>query len=98
MLVITGTYIVKPGLRDEFLRAVIDQGIYAEFLKEAGNISYEYFFPYGKDDDVFFFERWESRDAWEAHKVAPHTVRLQAIKDEYLAGFTPGVLGELSGE
>ena len=95
MLVITGTYKVKPGLRDEFLRAVIDKGIYSEFLKEDGNISYDYFFPYGNDDDIFFFERWESREAWEAHKAAPHTEALQVIKDEYLSGFEPGVLGEM---
>ena len=95
MLIITGTYKVKPGKREEFLKAVHEQGIYAEFLKEEGNISYDYYFPYGNADDIFFFERWENRDVWEAHKVAPHTVRLQALKDEYLAGFEPGVLGDL---
>ena len=95
MLIITGTYKIKPGKREEFLRAVFDEGIYDEFLKEDGNISYDYFFPYGNEDDIFFFERWADRDAWEAHKVAPHTVRLQEIKDEYLTGFTPGIVGDI---
>ena len=98
MLIITGTYKAKSGKREEFLRAILDQGIYDEFLKEEGNISYDYYFPYGNDDDVFIFERWESRDAWEAHKVAPHTARLQDIKNEYLTGFVPGVVGEIIAE
>ena len=93
MLIITGTYKIKPGRRDEFLKTVVDQGIYAAFLKEKGNISYDYFFPYGSDDDVFFFERWEDMDTWEAHKASDHTMKLQPIKEEFLAGFTPGIIG-----
>ena len=95
MLIVTGTYKVKPGKREEFLGAVVEQGIYNEFLKEEGNISYEYYFPYGNDDDIFFFERWKNRDAWEEHKAAPHTARLQEIKNEYVIGFTPGLVGEI---
>jgi len=92
MLIVTGTYHIKTGKRDEFLKAVIDQGIYAEFLKENGNVSYDYYFPYGKEDDIFFFERWNDADAWEAHKAAPHTMKLQPIKDEFMTGFTPGIV------
>ena len=94
MLIVTGTYHVKPGKRDDFLKAVIDQGIYAEFLNEAGNISYDYYFPYGKEDDIFFMERWEDMAAWDAHKAAPNTSKLQPIKDEYMTGFTPGIVAE----
>ena len=95
MLIVSGTYLIKPGKRDEFLKAVYDRGIYAEFLKEKGNISYDYYFPYGNDNDVYFIERCENRDAWEAHKVAPHTMKLQPIKELYVTGFTPGILGEI---
>ena len=95
MLIVTGAYTIKPGKREEFLKEILDQGIYAEFLKEKGNISYDYYFPYGNDDDVFLIEHWEDKDAWEAHKSAPHTLKLQPIKDEYLIGFTPGIVAEV---
>ena len=91
MLIITGTYIIKTGKREEFLKEIIDQGIYAEFLREEGNISYDYYFPYNEPDGIFFFERWKSVEAWEAHKAAPHTQKLQEIKKEYLTGFNPGI-------
>jgi len=96
MLVITGTYIVKPGLRDEFLEEIFKSGIYAEFLKEEGNISYDYYYPCGNSDAVFFFERWKDREAWEAHKAAPHTEKLQEIKAGYLTGFEPGIQGDMA--
>ncbi|MDR0490557.1 MAG: antibiotic biosynthesis monooxygenase [Oscillospiraceae bacterium] len=96
MLIVTGTYKIKPGMREEFLKKVIDQGIYAEFLKENGNLSYNYFFPYGNDDDVYFVEQWENMAAWDAHKAAPNTAKLQPLKDEYMTGFTPGIVGEIN--
>jgi len=95
MFVVTGTYTSKPGKRSDFVKAIYDQGIHSEFLKEAGNISYDYYFPCNDPDGIFFVERWKDQDAWEAHKTAPHTARLQDIKSEYMAGFTPGFLGEL---
>ena len=95
MLIVSGTYKIKHGKRDAFMAALLDQGIYAEILKEKGNVSYDYYYPYGNDSDVYFIERWTDRDAWEAHKVAPHIVKLQDIKNEYMTGFVPGLLGEL---
>ena len=96
MVIVTGTYLIKPGKRDEFLKAIYDQGIYAEFIKEKGNISYDYYYPHNNDNDIFFFERWEDMDSWEAHKKAPHTQKLQPIKDEFMTGFTPGVAAEVN--
>jgi quinol monooxygenase YgiN len=95
MLIVSGTYKIKPGMRDEFMKTIVDRGIYAEILKEKGNVSYDYFYPYGNDSDVYFIERWSDRDAWEAHKVAPHIATLQDIKNDYMTGFVPGILGEL---
>ena len=95
MFVVSGAYKIKPGKREEFLEKVYAQGIYDKFLKEEGNISYDYYFPYGNDSDIYFVERWENGDAWEAHKVAPHTVSLGPLKDEYMTEFIPGFFGEL---
>ncbi len=95
MLIVSGTYKIKPGKRDEFMKTIIGQGIYAEILKENGCLGYDYFYPYGNDTDIYFIERWSDRDCWEAHKVAPHVVKLQDIKSEFMTGFEPGILGEL---
>jgi quinol monooxygenase YgiN len=96
MLIVSGTYSIKPGLRDEFMKIIYDEGILAATKGETGNIAYEYYYPYENDTDVFFVERWTDRDCWEAHKVAPHIQKLQGIKEKYMTKFIPGLLGELS--
>jgi quinol monooxygenase YgiN len=95
MLIVSGAYNIKPGLRDEFMKIIYDEGILKATRAENGNIGYDYYYPYESDTEVFFLERWENRDCWEAHKVAPHIQKLQTIKDKYLSGFTPGILGEI---
>ena len=96
MLIVSGAYQIKPGKRDEFMRAIYDGGIIGKIRAEQGNIGYDYYYPYESETEVFFVERWDTRDAWEAHKVAPHvTGALKELKDAYMTGFVPGVVGEL---
>ena len=96
MLVVTCVYKIKPGMRDEFMKIIHDDGILAETLKEKGNIGYAYYYPAENETDVFIMEQWVDRDSWEAHKVAPHIQKLQGIKEKYLTGFEPGLLGEFT--
>ena len=97
MLVVSGAYKIKEGLRDEFMNKIISEGVRDANQGEEGCIGYDYFYPVGNDTDVYFIERWENRDVWEAHKVAPHvTGILKDLKDEYMTGFEPGILGEIA--
>lgn len=96
MLIVSGSYKISPGKRDEFMKIIYDEGILAETRKENGNQGYDYFYPYEDENAVFFLERWTDRDCWEAHKVAPHIQKLQGIKEKYMTGFEPGLLGEFS--
>jgi len=95
MIIVSGTYKIKEGKRDEFMKILSDEGICDENLKENGNIGYDYYYPVGNETDVHFIERWTDRDSWEAHKAAPHVQKLQGIKEKYMTGFEPGLLGEL---
>lgn len=96
MLIVSGAYQITPGKRDEFMKAIYDQGIIDQIRAEAGNLGYDYYYPYESGTDVYFVERWASRDAWEAHKAAPHvTGALKELKDRYMTGFAPGMVGEL---
>jgi quinol monooxygenase YgiN len=95
MLIVSGAYKIKEGKRDEFMKVLSDEGIPEENRREYGNIGYDYYYPVGNETDVYFIERWLDRDSWEAHKVAPHVIKLQGIKEKYMTGFEPGLLGEL---
>jgi quinol monooxygenase YgiN len=96
MLIVSGAYQIKPGKRDEFMKSLYEEGIVEKIRGEQGNIAYNYYYPYESETDVYFVEQWENRDAWEAHKIAPHvTGALKELKDNYMTGFAPGILGEL---
>lgn len=94
MFIVSGTYVIQPGKRDEFMKEIYNQGIIAKIREEKGNISYNYFYPYESSNGVYFVEQWENREVWEAHCTAPHVVgELKALKDAYMTGFEPGLLG-----
>lgn len=94
MHIVSGLFVIKPGKRDEFMKAVYDQEIIAKIRAEDGNISYTYYYPYENQDAVYFIEEWEDASKWQAHCSAPHvTGDLKALKDVYLSEFYPGLLG-----
>lgn len=96
MFVVNGSYIIKPGKRDEFMEKIYAQGIIEKIRNEEGNIAYDYFYPYESENAVAFIEQWENRSLWEAHCVAPHVVGdLKALKDIYMDDFKPGILGAI---
>lgn len=96
MFIVSGTYIIEPGKRNEFMEAIYSQSIIEKIRNEDGNIAYEYFFPYEDENGVYFVERWESRPHWDAHCQAPHVVgELKALKDTYMTAFKPGLLGKI---
>jgi quinol monooxygenase YgiN len=97
MLIVSGAYKIPEGKRDEFMNLLIEGGIRDANQGEAGNIGYDYYYPVGNDTDVYFIERWTDRDSWEVHKNAPHvTGALKDLKDKYMTGFEPGILGEIT--
>lgn len=97
MWVVSGSYRIKPGKREEFVQNVLDLQILDKILGEEGNVGYQYYYPAGSADDVFFVEQWENEAAWKKHLEAPHVTHdLKALKDQYQTGFQPGLLGELT--
>lgn len=96
MFIVSGTYVIRPGKRDEFMNKIYDNRIIDRIRREDGNISYDYFYPCADSSEVYFLEQWESRELWQAHCRAPHvTGELKALKDTYMTSFRPGLLGYL---
>lgn len=94
MFVVSGTYVIQRGKREEFIREIYDKGIITKICGEKGNISYNYFYPYDRDNCVYFVEQWENRSAWEAHCQAPHVIgELKKLKAAYMTDLEPGMMG-----
>ncbi len=84
MILLCVRYHTKPGLRGEFVKALIDERIAEQTHTEPGNLAYDFSVPIGEEDAVCLFERWESADALLPHPQQPHFLRLMELKAQYV--------------
>ena len=89
MLVLNVRYMIKPGMREEFIKIVLDERILAASKNEEGNMRYDFFYPIDSKDDIFLIEQWKDKETWEAHKRTKHVMKLQEIKKEYVVNMIP---------
>ena len=84
MIVLNVTYKCKPDMREEFLEAILREGIDEASRKEAGNLKYDYYLPFAGGDDLLLVEKWRDETALKAHGTTPHLLRLRELKAEYV--------------
>ena len=84
MIVLNVTYKCKPEMRDEFLEAIMTEGIDAASRAEAGNIKYDYYYPAEGGDELLLVEKWRDSEALKEHSGQAHFARLGELKPEYV--------------
>lgn len=80
MYVLNVTYNMKPGMRDEFLKAVLTPEVMGECRKENGCLQYDYFSQADNPDKVLLIEKWTGKDAQQVHQTQPHMALIRAAK------------------
>lgn len=70
MITIVARNIVKPGMRDAFLKAV--EPLIAGSRAESGNISYDLYEDMADPSAFCFIEHWKDADAVAAHNASSH--------------------------
>lgn len=83
-LTICVTYTSKQGMRDKFIRDILDSGVLEKIRHEDGCISYQYFLSVENENEIFLLEKWESVEAQKVHISQPHMNILKEIKDKYI--------------
>lgn len=84
MIVLNVTYKCKPDMREEFLEAILREGIDEASRAEAGNLKYDYYLPFDDNGDLLLVEKWRDDAVLEAHGKTPHLLRLCDLKAEYV--------------
>ncbi len=85
MLVVNVLYRAKPGMRDQFLKAVLSPEVAGKCRQEDGCIQYDYFVQADNEDCVLLVEKWRDRDAQKVHSGQPHMALIRAAKEAYIA-------------
>ena len=79
MIVLNVTYKCKPDMREEFLEAIMSEGIDAACRAEDGNVKYGYCMSAEDENEMLLVEKWRDADALAAHQGQPHFKRLGEI-------------------
>lgn len=84
MIVLNVTYKCRPGMRGEFLEAILREGIDEASRAEAGNLKYDYYLPFDDNGDLLLVEKWRDADALKAHAETPHYAKLRELKPAFV--------------
>ena len=84
MIVLNVTYKCKEGMRDEFLEAIMTEGIDVACRAEDGNFKYDYYMSTQDDNEMLLVEHWRDADALAVHQSQAHFKRLGEIKNEFV--------------
>ena len=79
-------YTVVEGRRDEFYDLINQLGIASKSRTEEDNIKYDYYIPYGTENQIFLLEIWKTKEVFERHKQSDHFKQLQELKEDYIEG------------
>ena len=63
MIVLNVSYQCKPGMRDEFLKMIMAEGIDIASRADDGNLKYEYYIPAPGGDELLLVEKWTDAGA-----------------------------------
>ena len=78
------TYYCKEGMREEFLNALMQEGVYEGSNHDKGCLQYEYFSSAKEKDVLVLLERWESEELLQAHLQTPHIAKMPKLKEQYV--------------
>lgn len=77
-------YTTVANRRDEFYDLINELGIAQKSRDEEDNIKYDYYIPYGTENQIFLLEIWKTNEGFEAHKKTEHFLQLQELKADYI--------------
>ena len=84
MIVLNVTYKCRSEMREEFLEAIMTEGLDAASRAEEGNLKYDYYLPFEGGDELLLVEKWRDEAALKAHSETPHFKRLGELKPVYV--------------
>ena len=77
-------YFVKDGKRDEFYRAIMENGIAAASRAEEGNEKYDYYLSPDNENELLLIELWASAESVWDHSQTSHFKALGELEKKYV--------------
>ena len=84
MIVLNVTYKCKADMREEFLEAIMAEGIDIACRSEDGNFKSVYYMSAQDENEMLLVEKWRDAEALSVHQGQAHFRRLGEIKNEFV--------------
>lgn len=76
-------YTGKNGSARKFAEEMMSSGLVEQVRAEAGNESYEYFFPMDDPETVLLIDRWRDQAALDEHHHSEMMPKIAALREKY---------------
>ena len=84
-------YTGKDGVAQAFASEMISSGTVEKIRAEKGNLSYEYYLPFGEEkasgDDnsetILLIDSWENQEAIDLHHASPMMKTIASFREKY---------------
>ena len=83
MITVNLYYTGEGGNARKFAEEMEKSGPADKIRKEAGNISYEYFFPMKDPETVLLIDAWENQEAIDVHHTSPMMQTIAELREKY---------------
>ena len=76
-------YTGRDGSARKFADEMISSGIVDRIRSEAGNLRYEYFYPFDDPETVLLIDAWQDQEALDLHHKSPEMMEIAALREKY---------------
>lgn len=73
----------KPGQAKKFVKEMMESGLVEKIRNEPGNLQYEYFIPFDREDAILLVDRWENQKALDYHHQLPIMDQISTLRNKY---------------
>lgn len=73
----------KGDKAKDFVKEMYDLNIVNQIRNEKGNLRYEYFIPYEKDNYVLLIDSWINQEALDKHHNSPLMEQISKLREKY---------------
>lgn len=83
MLVINIYYSGNDGAAKAFAKEVEESGLASLIRQEAGNLGYEYFYPFDDEETILLIDKWTDQKALDAHHQTAMMGQIAKLRNKY---------------
>ncbi|MDD3794473.1 MAG: antibiotic biosynthesis monooxygenase [Lachnospiraceae bacterium] len=89
MVIYHGTFTVKEGKREAYIKEILASGLLDDFRKQKGNCFYDVSPSVDNENELIICDCWEDENAFKGHVDSKEVVRWHEMYNNYVVHNIP---------